>query len=86
MVLNHFCQKPMAKSFCLMEASAIGENTKWSTLSQEIIRLMKNTSQRACKTIHCEIITDFMEKLQRSDYLEEIRNNCHEGVQKDGEE
>ena len=49
---------------------------KKSTLSQEIIRRMKNTSQRVCNTIRCEILTDFMEKLQRSGYPEEFRKNC----------
>ena len=50
-VLHRFYQKPMGSPFCLMEASAMGANTKWATLSQEIIRHMKNKSQRVCKTI-----------------------------------
>ena len=47
----------------LMEASAMGENTEWATLSQEVLRRMKNTSQRVCGTIRFEILTDFMRKL-----------------------
>ena len=58
-----------------METSAMGANTKWSTLSQEIIRRMKNTSQRVCNTIRCEILTEFMEKLQRI-RSEEFGRNC----------
>ena len=54
----------------------MGANTKLSTLSQELICQMKNTSQRVCNTIRCEILTEFMEKLQRSRYPEEFRRNC----------
>ena len=75
-VLHCFYQKPMGSPFCLMEASAMGANTKWATLSQEVIRRMKNTSQRVCGTIRSEILTDFMRKLQRSGHPEEFRKNC----------
>ena len=51
-------------------------NTKWSSLSQEIICQMKNTYKRVCNTIRCEILTGFMEKLQRIGYPEEFRKNC----------
>ena len=37
-VLHRFYQMPMGSSFCLMEAYAMGANTKWSTLSEDIIR------------------------------------------------
>ena len=30
---------------------AMGSNTKWATLSQEVIRRMKNTSQRVCGAV-----------------------------------
>ena len=63
-VLHRFYQKPMGSPFCLMEASVMGANTKWATLSQEVIRRMKNTSQRVCGTIQSEILTDFIRKLQ----------------------
>ena len=46
LVLHKFYKKPMGSQYCLMEASAMGSNTKWATLSQEMIRRMKNTSQR----------------------------------------
>ena len=60
----------------LMEASAMGENTEWATLSQEVLRRMKNTSQRVCGTIRFEILTDFMRMLQKSGHPEKFRRNC----------
>ena len=52
----------------------MGSNTKWATLSQEVIRRMKNKSQRVCGTVRSEILTDFMRKLQTSGHLEEFQN------------
>ena len=34
LVLHNFYQKPMKSSCSLMEASAMGENAKWSTLPE----------------------------------------------------
>ena len=75
LVLHLFYQKHTGSSYCVIEASAMSANTELSTLSQEIIRRMKKSSQRVCNTIRFEILTEFMEKLQKSGYTEEFRRN-----------
>ena len=45
-------------------------------LNQEIIRPMKNTSQRVCGTVRSKILTDFMRMLQKSEHPEKFRRNC----------
>ena len=57
----------------IKEASAMSANTKRSSLSQEIIRRMKNTSRRVAHEIRENILTDCMRKLKRSGYPESFR-------------
>ena len=82
-------RSPWEVLFCLMEDSAMDANTKWSTLSQEIICRMKNTSQRVCNTIWCEILIfhgEAPEKQLSGRVQKELAGCCHEVVHKDGEE
>ena len=74
-VLHKYYEKPMSSKYCIMEASAMSQNVKWSSLSQEIIRRMKNTSRRVAHDVREGILTDFMLKLQRSGYTESFRKN-----------
>ena len=76
LVLHSFYRKPMGSEYCLMEASAMGSNTKWATLTQEVIRRMKNTSRRVCEAVRAEILTDFMEMLMKSGHPETFRRRC----------
>ena len=74
-ILHKYYEKPMSSKYCIMEASAMSANTKWSSLSQEVIRRMKNTSRRVSHDEREEILTDFMFKLQRSGYTESFRKS-----------
>ena len=63
----------MSSQYCIKEASAMSANTKWSSLSQEVIRRMKNTSERVSHVTRESILTDYMRKLKRSGYPESFR-------------
>ena len=65
-----YYEKPMSSQYCIKEASAMSGNTKWSSLSQEVIRRMKNTSGRVSHVTRESILTDYMRKLNRSGYPE----------------
>ena len=75
-IFHMYYEKPMASRYFIKEASAMSSNTKWSSLSQEIIRRMKNTSWRVPHTVREDILTDCMRKLQRSGYPELFRRDC----------
>ena len=72
-VFHMYYEKPCASQYFIKEASAMSANTKWSSLSQEIIRRMKNTSRRVAHEIRENILTDCMRKLKRSGYPESFR-------------
>ena len=44
-ILYKFFSKPMAKKTLIMKNSALGENSKIASLSQEVVRRSKNTSE-----------------------------------------
>jgi hypothetical protein len=78
-VIYHiYYEKPMASKYCIMEASAMSTQTKWSSLSQEVIRRMKNTNGRVSHVIRENILTDYMRKLQKSGYPETFRRKILE--------
>jgi hypothetical protein len=72
-IYHMYYEKPMSSQYCIKEASAMSANTKWSSLSQEVIRRMKNTSQRVSHVTRESILTDYMRKLKRSGYPESFR-------------
>ena len=47
-LLYKFFRKPMSKQTLIMKESALSENIKISSLTQEVIRLSKNTSEQTC--------------------------------------
>ena len=44
-ILYKFFSKPMAKKTLIMKNSALGENSKIASLTQEVVRRSKNTSE-----------------------------------------
>ena len=74
-VMFEFYEKPVASKLVVMEKSALPHRVKITTLTQEIIRRMKNTCRRLGKQRRAEIITKFMKKMKRSGYSAKVRRN-----------
>ena len=68
-----FYEKKVACNTVIMESSAMPKRTKISTLSQEIIRRMKNTSRNISNERRNEILSEFMKKMKRSGYNAKTR-------------
>ena len=80
-ILHTFFEKPMSSKYCVMEKGAMPQNTKTSTLSQEIVRRMMNTSELVNQIERNQIIEKFIKKLRRSGYDEkQIRNIVESGL------
>ena len=63
-----FYQKPMARKTVINKHSALSEKTKVSSLSQELIRRMKNTSESIQDDVRIEIVNDYSYQLLSSGY------------------
>ena len=63
-----FFMKPMAKRTVILKSSALGENIKVAALTQEVVRLSKNTSESVDMETRCQIVDSFYERLQLSGY------------------
>ena len=70
-LLYKFFMKPMAKKTVIMRSSALGENIKVAALTQEVVRLSKNTSELVDMGTRCEIIDGFYDRLKLSGYSHE---------------
>ena len=67
-LLYKFFMKPMAKKTVIMMSSALGENVKVAALSQEVVRLSKNTSELVDIETRSQMVDNFYERLQLSGY------------------
>ena len=67
-VMYIFYQKPMSSSMVIQRRSAMPENMRMSTLNQEVIRRMLNTSERLDMTWRNRIVDDYAQKLRNSGY------------------
>ena len=63
-----FYEKPMGTKYCVMEGSAMSDNMKRATLSQEVVRRMVNTDEEQPQQQRNEILELFTIKMQRSGY------------------
>ena len=68
MIVYIFYQKPMASSMVIQRRSAMPENMRVSTLNQEMIRRMLNTSERLGIEWRLTIVDDYAQKLTNSGY------------------
>ena len=68
-----FYEKPMRSPYTIHQESAMGEQCKITTLTQEVIRRMRNTSREADQKERDSILTKFAVKMYRSGYREEKR-------------
>ena len=70
-IFYSFFEKPMSSPFCILEQSALPENTKIASLSQEVVRRMLNTSELVSQQERNQVIETFITKLRVSGYHQE---------------
>ena len=70
-IVYSFYQKPMAKKTLIQRRSALGENVKVASLTQNIIRRMKNTSEDVPDEERRKIVDDYYWQLKLSGYSDE---------------
>ena len=63
-----FYQKPMARKSVIHKSSALSEKTKVSSLSQDLIRRMKNTSESVPDKVRIDIVNEYSDQLLSSGY------------------
>ena len=81
LLMHEFYEKKMTSKFVIMESSALPKRMKITTLSQEVVRRMRNTSRGVSSQRRGEILSEFMLKLRRSGYSEADRLNiCTSGL------
>ena len=74
-VIYRYYEKPMIPNMVLHKRSAMPESTRRSTLNQELIRRMVNTSEMVSMEERVGIVDKYATKLMNSEYpLEEARN------------
>ena len=61
-----FYSKPMACNYVIQRESAMPENIKITTLNQEVIRRMVNTSEMVDEETRIRILDDFAQKIVNS--------------------
>ena len=73
-ILYQFYKKPMASKLAILQPSALAENTKQNTITQEIIGRMSNTCQNTTQYVRNTIIEKYIVELSNSGYSKsEIR-------------
>ena len=76
-----FYEKPTAANVMVQRTAALGESLKVSTLVQEVIRRMINTSEREPDEVRNEVLDRCCQKLCNSGhYLPSIRNIIVSGL------
>ena len=68
-----FYEKPMRSQFTIHQETAMGEHCKVTTLTQEVIRRMRNISREASWEERSVVLTKFAVKMYVSKYREEKR-------------
>ena len=63
-----FYQKPMASNMVMQRRSSMPENMKVSSLTQEMIRRLLNTSEDFDDNARLEVIDEYAQKLINSGY------------------
>ena len=80
-VLYSFFQKPMARKTVINRQSALSEKTKVTSLSQDLIRRMKNTSEDLPMDERIAIIDEYTKQLIASGYsLNQTKNIIESGL------
>ena len=61
-----FYQKPMCNNIVIQEKSALSEMVKTSSLTEEIVRRLKNTKKELPNTYRMETLEDITQKMKNS--------------------
>ena len=81
MVLYKFYEKPMASNQVLHKRTAMAEDAKIRSLTNELIRRLLRTSERVPEATRVKIVDDFSQKLFNSGYaLEQVRRIVLAGI------
>ena len=75
-------KKKMASPFVIMKTSAISSSIKRSTLFQEGIRRLSNTSIDLAPDVYTRIMTEYSNSLRISGYSEKYRKDILNGIMK----
>ena len=80
-ILYEFYKKPMSFDTIILQNSALSENTKSNTVTQETIRRLSNTCKITTKRRVIEILERFISSLRKSGYsMIEIRKYVTAGI------
>ena len=67
MIMYTFYEKPMSTNQVLHKDSAMPENTKIASLTQDLVRRMKNTSELVDKVERNKVVDNYAQKLANSE-------------------
>ena len=81
-ILYKFYKKKCSSPYVVLKRSAIPDSTKRTTLFQEAIRRLSNTSPNLQPGVRNEILSEFMNMLRVSGYSERFRSDLLNGVLK----
>ena len=70
-ILYSFYQKEVSKKTMIDRKSALGENTKVASLTQNLMRRMKNTSEDVDNSVRVDIVNAFSSQLKVSGYSDD---------------
>ena len=80
-MMYSFFEKEMNSPFCILEKSALPDNTKISSLSQEVVRRMLHTSELVPQEERNQILEIFTSKLKLSGYrMDQVREIVKAGL------
>ena len=76
-----FYEKPMSRNVTVQRMSAMEENSKMKTLSNDLIRRLLNTSERLGLEKRIKVVDNYSQKLLNSGFkLEQVRTIIVNGV------
>ena len=70
-ILYSFYQKEVSKKTMIDRKSALGENTKVASLTQNLMRRMKNTSEDVDNSVRVSIVNAFSSQIKASGYSDD---------------
>ena len=65
-IMYSFYEKPMCQNQVLQRATALPEASIRASLTQEVVRRLKNTSESLPKSVICDILSVFSQKMVNS--------------------
>ena len=74
-IKHEFYEKPMASKLVMMNKSALPHRMKVTTLSQEVVRRLKNTARSVGESKRRNILSNMMVKMRRAGYDDKMRRN-----------